>query len=281
MKQAYSVQCKATPSAGKGCVKSLVAICRRFTLTTIYTGTLTCRRRSEVSSQRILLIDDDNELSQLVSDYLTLDGFSLDVAADGVSGLERAQSGLYQLILLDVMLPGLDGLSLLRQLRQSSYCPVLMLTARGDDIDRIVGLELGADDYLAKPFNPRELSARVRAILRRVELAQQQSNNPVAAPILELNQVQLNRQNRQVWCLGLQVVLTATEFQILDYLMSHSGQVITKEDLSKAVLGRALQQYDRSLDMHISNIRKKLASCDPAEKIQTLRGSGYLFLEQA
>lgn len=234
-----------------------------------------------MSSQRILLIDDDVELSQLVNDYLTLDGFSLDVAGDGVTGLARAQSGLYQLILLDVMLPGLDGLSLLRQLRQSSYCPVLMLTARGDDIDRIVGLELGADDYLAKPFNPRELSARVRAILRRVELAQQQSANPVATPLLELNQVQLNRQNRQVWCLGQQVVLTATEFQILDHLMSHAGQVITKEDLSKAVLGRALQQYDRSLDMHISNIRKKLASCDPAEKIQTLRGSGYLFLEQA
>ena len=128
-----------------------------------------------MSSQRILLIDDDHELSQLVNDYLTLDGFSLDIAADGISGLKMAQSGLYQLILLDVMLPGLDGLSLLRQLRQSSYCPVLMLTARGDDIDRIVGLELGADDYLAKPFNPRELSARVRAILRRVELADRKS----------------------------------------------------------------------------------------------------------
>jgi two-component system response regulator CpxR len=234
-----------------------------------------------VSNQRILLIDDDNELSQLVSDYLTLDGFSLDVAADGISGLERAQSGLYQLILLDVMLPGLDGLSLLRQLRQSSYCPVLMLTARGDDIDRIVGLELGADDYLAKPFNPRELSARVHAILRRVELAQQQSTSNIASAILELNQVQLNRQNRQVWCQDQQVVLTATEFQLLDCLMSNAGQVITKEDLSKMVLGRALQQYDRSLDMHISNIRKKLAICDSTEKIQTLRGSGYLFLEQA
>jgi two-component system response regulator CpxR len=228
-----------------------------------------------------LLIDDDHELSQLVNDYLTLDGFSLDIAADGINGLQMAQSGLYQLILLDVMLPGLDGLSLLRQLRQSSYCPVLMLTARGDDIDRIVGLELGADDYLAKPFNPRELSARVRAILRRVELAQQQSSSPQTTAILELNQVQLNRQNRQVSCQGQAVVLTATEFQLLDYLMSHAGQVITKEDLSKAVLGRALQQYDRSLDMHISNIRKKLANGDPAEKIQTLRGSGYLFLEQA
>lgn len=229
---------------------------------------------------KILLIDDDHELSQLVIDYLTLDGFHLDRAADGPSGLQLAQSGQYQLILLDVMLPGLDGLSLLRQLRQSSYCPVLMLTARGDDIDRIVGLELGADDYLAKPFNPRELSARVRAILRRVELAQQpavpQQNN-----LLELNNVQLNRQNRQVHCAGSVVVLTATEFQLLDYLMSHAGSVITKEDLSKEVLGRTLQLYDRSLDVHISNIRKKLSVADAGEKIQTLRGSGYLFLEQA
>lgn len=233
-----------------------------------------------MNQPHLLLIDDDQELSQLVIDYLTLDGYQLDVAGDGISGLQKAQSGQYQLILLDVMLPGLDGLSLLRQLRQSSYCPVLMLTARGDDIDRIVGLELGADDYLAKPFNPRELSARVRAILRRVELAQQQPAATTTA-VLELNQVQLNRQNRQVSCAGQLMTFTATEFQLLDYLMSHAGQVITKEDLSKIVLGRTLQQYDRSLDMHVSNIRKKLASADPAEKIQTLRGSGYLFLEQS
>lgn len=231
-------------------------------------------------SSKILLIDDDQELSQLVIDYLTLDGFVLELAADGVTGLAKAQTGQYQLILLDVMLPGMDGLSLLRQLRQSSYCPVLMLTARGDDIDRIVGLELGADDYLAKPFNPRELSARVKAILRRVELIQQ-SQSEQQQSLLELNQVQLNRQNRQVHCRGQLLTLTATEFQLLEYLMRHAGQVITKENLSKAVLGRTLQQYDRSLDVHISNIRKKLAGCDPQEKIQTLRGSGYLFLEQA
>lgn len=230
-------------------------------------------------NQKILLIDDDHELSQLVTEYLTLDGFQLDRAADGVTGLAMAQSGHYQLILLDVMLPGLDGLSLLRQLRQSSYCPVLMLTARGDDIDRIVGLELGADDYLAKPFNPRELSARVRAILRRVELAQQAPTQH--SSVLELNNVHLNRQNRQVHCAGQAIVLTATEFQLLDYLMTNAGKVITKEDLSKEVLGRALQQYDRSLDMHVSNIRKKLSVADAQEKIQTLRGSGYLFLEQA
>lgn len=225
----------------------------------------------------ILLIDDDAELSQLVTDYLTLDGFSLDHAADGIKGLQKAQSGAYQLILLDIMLPGLDGLSLLRQLRQTSYCPVLMLTARGDDIDRILGLELGADDYLAKPFNPRELSARVRAILRRVELAQQPVQHQV--PVLELNGVALNRQNRQVHCEDHNVVLTATEFQLLEYLMNHAGRVVSKEELSKEVMGRVLQQYDRSLDMHVSNIRKKLAQGASNEKIQTLRGSGYLFLE--
>jgi two-component system response regulator CpxR len=225
----------------------------------------------------ILLIDDDAELSQLVIDYLTLDGFSLDHAADGISGLQKAQSGTYKLILLDIMLPGLDGLSLLRQLRQTSYCPVLMLTARGDDIDRILGLELGADDYLAKPFNPRELSARVRAILRRVELAQQPQQHQL--PVLDLNAVTLNRQNRQVHCEGQAVVLTATEFQLLEYLMTYAGRVVSKEELSKEVMGRALQQYDRSLDMHVSNIRKKLAQGVNKEKIQTLRGSGYLFLE--
>lgn len=225
----------------------------------------------------ILLIDDDAELSQLVTDYLTLDGFSLDHAADGIKGLQKAQTGAFQLILLDVMLPGLDGLSLLRQLRQTSYCPVLMLTARGDDIDRILGLELGADDYLAKPFNPRELSARVRAILRRVELAQQPAQQQI--PMLELNGVVLNRQNRQVHCEGKAIILTATEFQLLEYLMNHIGRVVSKEELSKEVMGRVLQQYDRSLDMHVSNIRKKLASGSSTEKIQTLRGSGYLFLE--
>lgn len=228
-------------------------------------------------SSKLLLIDDDQELSQLVVDYLTLDGFEFDVASDGVTGLAMAQQGHYQLILLDVMLPGLDGLTLLRQLRQSSYCPVLMLTARGDDIDRIVGLELGADDYLAKPFNPRELSARVKAILRRVELIQQRQSEQLLT-LLELNAVSLNPHNRQVHCQGQLVLLTATEFELLEYLMRHAGSVISKEQLSKAVLGRGLQQYDRSLDVHMSNIRKKLAQFDPAEKIQTLRGSGYLFL---
>ncbi|KKO46354.1 chemotaxis protein CheY [Arsukibacterium ikkense] len=224
----------------------------------------------------ILMIDDDIELCQLVADYLAMDGYQFDMVHDGVSGLAQAKSGQYQLILLDVMLPGMDGLSLLKALRHDNNCPVLMLTARGEDIDRIVGLELGADDYLAKPFNPRELQARVKAILRRVELAQHDTNQPMSPLIL--NQVELNPQNRQVRCQQQPVSLTATEFQLLEILMRHAGQIVSKETLSQQVLGRRLQLYDRSLDMHISNIRKKLHPFTADEKIQTLRGSGYLFL---
>lgn len=224
----------------------------------------------------ILMIDDDTELCQLVADYLAMDGYQFEMVHDGVNGLAKAQTGNYQLVLLDVMLPGLDGLSLLKALRRDNYCPVLMLTARGDDIDRIVGLELGADDYLAKPFNPRELQARVKAILRRVELAHHDGNQTAQA--LEVNQVVLNTQNRQVYCHQHSVSLTATEFQLLEVLMRHAGQLISKESLSQQVLGRRLQMYDRSLDMHISNIRKKLSQFAAEEKIQTLRGSGYLFI---
>jgi len=224
----------------------------------------------------ILMIDDDTELCQLVAEYLAMDGFSLQAVHDGKQGLLAAQQGQQDLVLLDVMLPGLDGLSLLKTLRQQRYCPVMMLTARGDDIDRILGLELGADDYLAKPFNPRELVARIKAILRRVELIQQ--DNSTSSPILSVNGVELNKQNRQVSCQQQLLTLTATEFQLLELLMQRHGELVSKEELSKSVLGRHLQQYDRSLDMHISNIRKKLAHCSEQDKIQTLRGSGYLFL---
>lgn len=227
----------------------------------------------------ILMIDDDVELCQLVAEYLAMDGYEFTAAHDGHKGLQYAQSGQFQLILLDVMLPGLDGLSLLKALRTNNYCPVLMLTARGDDVDRIVGLELGADDYLAKPFNPRELVARIKAILRRVELIQhpqQQSDNVVVC-----NDITLNPHNRQVHCKDVLINLTATEFQLLEQLMRHCGEVVTKEELSKAVLGRRLQMYDRSLDMHISNIRKKIAAIVADEKIQTLRGTGYLFMQGA
>lgn len=227
---------------------------------------------------KILMIDDDTELCQLVAEYLALDGLSFEAVHDGQAGLERIETAAADLILLDVMLPTLDGLSVLKALRAGPYCPVLMLTARGDDIDRILGLELGADDYLAKPFNPRELVARIKAILRRVELLQQEPSHAVS--LLHINDLSLNTQNRQVLCAEHPVSLTATEFQLLEMLMRKAGEVISKEELSKVVLGRRLQMYDRSLDMHISNIRKKLAQFSPNEKIQTLRGSGYLFLSE-
>lgn len=224
----------------------------------------------------ILMIDDDTGLCELVQQYLALDGFDFSAAHDGRTGLELASQGNYQLILLDIMLPGIDGLTVLKQLRSNGhYCPVLMLTARGDDVDRIVGLELGADDYLAKPFNPRELVARIKAILRRVELTRAPGNT---SAIMQLNGVTLNTTNRQVSCNGMPIALTATEFQLLELLMRHAGQLVSKDELSREVLGKRLQMYDRSLDMHISNIRKKLALSSEDEKIQTLRGSGYLFV---
>lgn len=225
----------------------------------------------------ILMIDDDTGLCELVAEYLALDGFQFSAAHDGNQGLELAQSGDYQLILLDVMLPGMDGLSVLKALRTAQYCPVLMLTARGDDVDRIVGLELGADDYLAKPFNPRELVARIKAILRRVELTRAPS--PGQNTVLSINGLVLNPHNRQLSCNEQAVALTATEFQLLEVLMRHAGEVVSKDELSREVLGKRLQIYDRSLDMHISNIRKKVGQFSPDEKIQTLRGSGYLFIK--
>lgn len=222
---------------------------------------------------RILMIDDDVALTELVKDYLQLDGFAFDACHDGVTGLTQAQSQQHDLLLLDVMLPGMDGFSLLQQLRKTSNCPVLMLTARGDEIDRIVGLELGADDYLAKPFNPRELVARIKAIFRRIELVQQNKERQVTT--ITLHDLQLDSSSHQLTVQQQPVQLTATEFQLLDYLMRRAGQVISKEELSKQVLGRSLQLHDRSLDMHLSNIRRKLAQHSAQEYIQTLRGSGF------
>ena len=225
----------------------------------------------------ILMIDDDVALTQLVAEYLQLDGYEFKAVHQGPEGLELAKSNAFQLVLLDIMLPSMDGLTVLKQLRQYSYCPVLMLTARGDEIDRVVGLELGADDYLAKPFSPRELVARIKAILRRVELIQQQQQPQLAS--LQVNSLRLDSAKRQIFVEDNVLVLTATEYQILELLMRHAGDVVSKEDLSQLALGKRLQLYDRSLDMHISNIRKKIAHYDEAEKIQTLRGLGYVLLE--
>ena len=218
---------------------------------------------------RILVIDDDVELAGLMKELLQREGFQIDFAYEGRSGLEKASSGEYDLIVLDVMLPGIDGFEILRRLRRASRVPVLMLTARGEDVDRIVGLELGADDYLPKPFNPRELTARIRAILRRME--------PVAvAQRLEVNGVSLDTGSREVFFGGRRIDVTTLEFDILEQLMRSVGRVLSRDALMESLYNRKATPFDRSMDMHISHLRKKLET-GGRDLIKTVRGVGYQF----
>jgi len=225
---------------------------------------------------RILIIDDDEELCELVSEYLTVEGFKTEAVHDGESGLRRALSNEYDLITLDVMLPKKNGFDVLRELRQTSKIPVLMLTARGDDMERIVGLEIGADDYLPKPFNPRELVARLRAILRRVQTEQESNEGKIDK--LQVDDVEVQISARSALKNGEDLGLTSVEFDLLAELLRQAGKVIKKEDLSEQVLERKLSPWDRSLDMHISNLRKKLGNRqDDTERIKTVRSVGYIY----
>ena len=223
---------------------------------------------------KILIIDDDEELCELVSEYLTVEGFEVAAVNDGESGLEAADSGKYDLAILDVMLPKMNGFEVLRHIRQKSKLPVLMLTARGDDMERIVGLEIGADDYLPKPFNPRELVARLRAILRRVgDGTERDGSEPV-----HVDDVELNPASRLATVGGEDLALTSVEFDLLNALLKSAGTIVRKEDLSEEVLGRKLSPFDRSLDMHISNLRKKLGTRDDGtDRIKTIRSVGYIY----
>jgi two-component system, OmpR family, response regulator CpxR len=224
---------------------------------------------------RILIIDDDEELCELVAEYLTVEGFETKAVHDGKTGLETALAGEYDMAVLDVMLPKMNGFDVLRSLRASSKLPVLMLTARGDDMERIVGLEIGADDYLAKPFNPRELVARLRAILRRTEPTE---TGDKASDKVSVGDLELSRSSRTAWIEGKEVPLTSVEFDLLANLAGDAGTVVRKDDLSEAVLERKLSPYDRSLDMHISNLRKKLGSRpDGSDRIKTIRSVGYIY----
>lgn len=224
---------------------------------------------------KILIIDDDEELCELVAEYLTVEGFETEAVHDGETGLKAALDGGYDMAVLDVMLPKMNGFDVLRNLRAESKLPVLMLTARGDDMERIVGLEIGADDYLAKPFNPRELVARLRAILRRTEPAE--SDGKASEKII-VDDLELSRSSRTTWINGVEVSLTSVEFDLLANLVAEAGQVVRKEDLSEAVLERKLSPYDRSLDMHISNLRKKLGPRpDGSDRIKTIRSVGYIY----
>lgn len=224
---------------------------------------------------RVLIIDDDEELCELVSEYLTVEGFETKCVHDGESGLKQAGSGDFDLAILDVMLPKMNGFDVLRNLRESSDVPVLMLTARGDDMERIVGLEIGADDYLPKPFNPRELVARLRAILRR---AGSDNGDEVAPERLQVDDLDVSASARSAKVGGAEIGLTSVEFDLLLALVREAGKIVKKEDLSERVLERSLSPYDRSLDMHISNLRKKLGlRNDGTERIKTVRSVGYIY----
>jgi two-component system response regulator CpxR len=218
---------------------------------------------------RILVVDDDVELAGLLREFFEREGFEVEFAYTGPTGLEAALKGSHDLVGLDVMLPGLDGFEILRRLRPQKPVPVLMLTARGEDIDRIVGLELGADDYLPKPFNPRELMARVRAILRRME------PRPHAARV-EVNGVVLDPGAREVFCDGRRIELTTLEFDILEQLIKAAGRVLSRDALMEALYSRKATPFDRSMDMHISHLRRKLEACGRT-LIKTVRGVGYQF----
>jgi two-component system response regulator CpxR len=224
----------------------------------------------------LLIIDDDIELCDLLIEYLEPEGFTIAACHDGQQGLAMALSGEHDFVVLDVMLPGCNGFDLLRQLRVSSAVPVLMLTARGDEIDRIVGLEMGADDYLPKPFNPRELVARIKAIHRRGVSGGNRPHLPPAK--LMADDVILDPGTRTVWRNNLEIPLTAVEFSLLHALMQQIGQVVNREDLALEVLGRKLELFDRSIDVHISSLRKKLGhNVNGIERIKTVRSVGYLY----
>lgn len=221
---------------------------------------------------RVLLIEDDEELRQLLGRYLSSQGFTVREAATGRDGLLLAAENHCDIVVLDIMLPDLNGLEVLRQLRARTHLPVVLLTARGDETDRIVGYEVGADDYIPKPCNPRELVARLQAILRRI--AWDQETGVEAARLY--GDLRVEPDQRRIYQNGEPLELTATEYEVLQVLLAHAGSVVRKTDLMQWALGRRLASHDRTLDMHISNLRRKLGGDDPP-RIETVRGLGYSY----
>lgn len=219
----------------------------------------------------ILVVDDDIELTDLLKQYLESEGFEVSCVHDGEAAVKKALNQPFDAIILDVMLPKMNGFEVLKAIREHVQIPVLMLTARGDDIDRIVGLEIGADDYLAKPCNPRELVARLRAIFRRVQKV------PVQRPLLDWNNIVMDCSKRQVTYNHTPLELTNAEFNILEMMLRSPGQAFSKEELTEYALGRKYTAYDRSIDVHISNLRNKLGDNHQGEPlVRTVRGFGYM-----
>jgi DNA-binding response OmpR family regulator len=222
----------------------------------------------EVMNQ-VLVIDDDRVLVDLLREFLATEGFTVDVASDYATGLAGALDGEHELVVLDVMLPGGSGLELLKRLRATSKVPVLLLSAVGETVDRIVGLQIGADDYLAKPFEPRELAARIHAILRRTR------DVPTDGEI-KVGDIALSVSRRAVVRAEIPLELTAVEFNVLECLLRNVGSIVTRETLAERALGRPLAPFDRSVDVHVHNLRKKI-SATPDERIKTIRGIGYMY----
>jgi two-component system OmpR family response regulator len=219
----------------------------------------------------VLLVDDDVELAEMLGDYLAQDGFVVSTVHDGLSGVEAALTGQYEIVVLDVMMPRLSGGEALRRIRAVSSVPVVMLTAKGDDMDRIVGLELGADDYVPKPCQPRELAARLRAILRRTGPVVERADVPIVVGDLVVR----SELRRAEWA-GRVVDLTSTEFNLVEALARQAGKPVSKSDLSEVALGRPLLRFDRSIDVHLSSIRQKLGTLpDGRSCIQTVYRRGY------
>ncbi len=227
----------------------------------------------ELATSPILIVDDDIGFTELLKELLVAEGFSIEAVHNGDAGLARVLTGNYSLVVLDVMLPGRSGLEVLRAMRKEVATPVLMLTARGHDTDRIMGLESGADDYLPKPFHPRELLARIRAILRRT-----QSSSAAIESSIQAGDVTLDPRTRTVRVEGELIDLTSAEFDLLRILLVAAGRVVTREELFRAVLGREFSVFDRSIDNHISSLRKKLGSrVNGIERIKSVRGTGYIY----
>ena len=222
---------------------------------------------------RVLLVDDDALLTELLTEYLSAEGLDVHSVPDGEAGVQEILSGQYDVVVLDSMMPKMNGLDVLKNVRSQSTVPVIMLTAKGDDIDRIIGLEMGADDYVPKPCTPRELLARINAILRRAQQSGEQNNSPNS---IAVSNVTLYPAKRQATIGEAPLELTSTEFNLLEVLARNAGRTVAKGDLSQQALGRPLARYDRSIDVHISSIRHKLGD---ASLIQTVRGLGYLFVK--
>jgi two-component system response regulator CpxR len=230
--------------------------------------------------EQILIIDDDAELCEMLSEYLRKENFEVETIQHGTRGLERARAGDHDMIVLDVMLPGMNGFDLLRELRTSSDVPVLLLTARGDELDRIVGLEIGADDYLSKPFNARELLARIRAIGRRN--AREQRGPGAPKQPVAVGDVELDPGSRTITLNGKVLDATTVEFNLLETLLRSAGNVVSRDEIASAVLGRELSPFDRSIDVHISKLRKKLGNLpNGRERIKTIRNTGYMYVSVA